>query len=124
MAYDVAAAWDAYHREQAAARDRQSALLQALSHWLARHGNPAPALRQLAGELRQLGSSAAWEADRHAMLWDKVATLQAAQAARYSDRRSWELVSAECVLGNAVAEHPYLHPQALSAAGDLAPDAA
>jgi hypothetical protein len=114
MAYDVAAAWDAYHREQAAARDRQSALLQELSHWLARHGNPAPALRQLAGELRHLGSSAAWEADRHAQLWDRVAALQTAQSTQYSDRRSWELASAQCVLGQAVADHPYLHPQALA----------
>jgi hypothetical protein len=70
--------------------------------------------------LRQLGSSAAWEVDRHAQLWDRVAALQTA----HSDRRSWELASAQCVLGQAVADHPYLHPQALSAAGDLVPDAA
>lgn len=113
-AHAVAAAWDAYHREQAATRDRHSALLQDLSYWMARHGNPATALRQLAGELRHLGSSAAWEADRHAQLWDRVAALHAAQSTQYSDRRSWELVSAECVLGQAVSEHPYLHPQALA----------
>lgn len=124
MAHEVAAAWDAYHREQAAARARHATLLQDLSRWLERHGNPAPALRQLAGELRQLGSSAAWEADRHAQLWDRVSALQAAQSTQYSDRRSWELASAECVLGQAVAEHPYLHPQALAGHRRQTPDAA
>ena len=114
LAVQIAAAYDAAQRAEADDRERQLALLNNLESWLEQHGNPAPALRQLAAELRQCGSGAAWEADRHAELWDKFAALKAAQRVRYSARRSWEATAAHCTLGQAVKASPFLHPQALA----------
>jgi len=94
----------------------QALLLRAeVDVWLEERNNPAPMLRQVAAQWRGMGTDVAvalaWEAERHAQLWDNAYRLSA--VVPWNNKSAATLAATMAELERLIQAQPQLYPAAI-----------